>query len=214
MIVAFEGIHGGGKSTLLRKVGQGLSERSIPCVQVGEFPAEFLDGAIERLRARDPLLNLHPTVETSVAQTLLMASLFAFKSSALIDVHDAPDRVVLVDRFRESLRAYQSLMLSGAGVSSVSEASRWIDELLLFIRQPDLVVFVCPPFQVAAERLKSRAHRVGAAEMRFLEALSNRFREQMAQLPPDRVHVAPNLSSIDEQSAEIISAICHRLGAT
>jgi dTMP kinase len=163
MIIAFEGIDGAGKNTVVTALEAELIAREIPVARLS-FPRYETS-----VHAQLASAALHGDMGDLVDSAYGMATLFALdraEVAAELSGFDEDGYVVLLDRWVASNAAYSAARLSqdavsGAGPGSESsEVVAWVDDLeftQLGIPVPDLQVLVDVPDQVSAERVAVRA---------------------------------------------------------
>ncbi|WP_436794773.1 dTMP kinase [Actinospongicola halichondriae] len=190
--VAFEGGEAVGKSTQARR----LAER-LDAVRTFE-PGATTAGATIRSIFLDPATgDLDPRTEA-----LLMAADRAEHVASEIEPALAGGRHVVTDRYLYSSVAYQA---HGRGLdpTEVRDLSLWATGGL----QPDLVVFLDLPVEVARARVHDVApDRLEAEEVEFHERVRAGFRIQ-ADADPDRWLVIDASLSADEIEAQIWKAV-------
>lgn len=159
MIIAFEGIDGAGKNTVVTALEAELIAREIPVARLA-FPRYETS-----VHAQLASAALHGGMGDLVDSAYGMATLFALdraEVAAELTGFDEDGYVVLLDRWVASNAAYSAARLSqdaSAGGES-SEVVAWVDDLeftQLGIPVPDLQVLVNVPDSVTAGRVAARA---------------------------------------------------------
>jgi dTMP kinase len=193
--VAFEGGEASGKSTQAAALADALG------AVLTREPGGTAVG--ERIRAvlLDPATgDLDPRTEA-----LLMAAARAEHVATVIGPALAAGRDVVCDRFSGSSVAYQGYG-RGLAPGEVASLSSWASAGL----EPDLVVLLDVPAEVAAARLGGEHDRLEAAGEAFHASVAVGFRAQAAAAP-ERWLVLDGNRPIADLAAEIASAVLDRL---
>ena len=153
------------------------------------------------------LLEPHPSGETwcAEAELLLFYADRAQHLESVIRPSLAQAKIVLLDRFEDSTRAYQ-------GASGVAEASLdRLNDLVLRGLKPHLTVMLDMDPEVSLQRVEVRNLSYGAefsetrfdqAELEFHRRVRNRFLA-IAQSQPNRVALIPARDPADQVEASI-----------
>ncbi|WKD57034.1 Thymidylate kinase [Corynebacterium capitovis DSM 44611] len=146
MIIAVEGIDGAGKNTLVRAVAERLAAETLA------FPRYEVSAPAQLARAA-----LNGMMGDLADSAYGMASLFALDragAKSLLDAYvDAPDTLLILDRYVASNAAYTSARTGD------DAAVRWVAELefsTLGLPTPDLQILVDTPPEQARERAQRR----------------------------------------------------------
>jgi dTMP kinase len=197
VLVAFEGIDGSGKSTLIRRVAQQLRLSKVDIVVTAEPTTTPLGRLVRRgIQERfDPLLQ---------------AGLF-LTDRALHALQLAPDllsdRVVLTDRYADSTTAYQAVALDGRVPQPLENLHRV--QRAIFPR-PDLVILLDLPPEAALRRIRGRRVKEQYERQRFLARVRANYRK-LARQDPDRWLVLDAQRPVAELAREVVGAIESRL---
>ena len=202
VFITIEGVEGSGKSTQLLRLSERLRHLGVPLVVSKEPGGTALGRELRRL-----LLEPHPSGEAwcAEAELLLFYADRAQHLHALIRPSLEAGKVVLVDRFEDSTRAYQ-------GASGVPEAALdRLSELVLRRLRPHLTVLLDMDPEASLQRVEVRNLAYGAefAETRFDQAaleFHRRVRARflaLAQAEPNRVAVVPARDPVDQVEAAI-----------
>jgi len=202
VFITIEGVEGSGKSTQLLRLSERLRHLELPLVVSKEPGGTALGRELRRL-----LLERHTSGERWCAESelLLFYADRAQHLETVIRPSLAEGKVVLVDRFEDSTRAYQ-------GASGVAESSMdRLNELVLRGLKPHLTVMLDMDPEVSLQRVEVRNLALGAefAETRFDEAelefhrrVRNRFLA-IAQNHANRVALIPARDPVDQVEAAI-----------
>lgn len=193
--IAFEGGEGSGKSTQARLLADRL----------GALLTREPGGTSLGEQVRSLLLD-HATGDVSPrTEALLMAAARAEHVATVIEPVLASGRHVVTDRFSASSVAYQGY---GRGLppAEIAELSAWASAGL----EPDLVVLLEVPAEVAAERLGGVHDRLEAAGSDFHRAVGAGFRA-IAEGDPDRWVVFDGTLPVDHLAELVATAVIDRL---
>jgi dTMP kinase len=206
VLITIEGVEGSGKSTQLLRLSERLRHLEVPLVVTKEPGGTSLGRELRRL-----LLEPHASGETWCpdAELLLFYADRAQHLQTVIRPALEAGKVVLVDRFEDSTRAYQ-------GASGVSEAALdRLSELVLRRLKPHLTVLLDMDPEVSLQRVEVRNLAYGAefAETRFDQAaldfhrrVRNRFLA-IAHAEPNRVALVPARDPVDQVASAIWSRV-------
>ena len=202
VFITMEGVEGSGKSTQLLRLSEHLRRLGLPVVVSKEPGGTALGRELRRL-----LLERHASGETwcSEAELLLFYADRAQHLEAVIRPSLAEGKIVLVDRFEDSTRAYQ-------GASGVAESSLdRLNELVLRGLRPHLTVMLDMDPEISLQRVEVRNLALGGefaetrfdgAELEFHRRVRNRFLA-IAQNHPNRVVLIPARHPADQVEAAI-----------
>jgi dTMP kinase len=202
VFITIEGVEGSGKSTQLLRLSERLRHLGLPLVVSKEPGGTVLGRELRRL-----LLERHASGEAwcAEAELLLFYADRAQHLETLIRPALAEGKVVLVDRFEDSTRAYQ-------GASGVAESSMdRLNELILRGLKPHLTVMLDMDPEASLQRVEVRNQVLGAefaetrfdaAELEFHRRVRKRFLA-IAQNHPNRVALIPARDLVDQVEASI-----------
>lgn len=202
VFITIEGVEGSGKSTQVLRLSERLRRLGLPLVVSKEPGGTALGRELRRL-----LLERHPSGETwcAEAELLLFYADRAQHLESVIRPSLAEGKVVLLDRFEDSTRAYQ-------GASGVAEASLdRLNDLVLRGLKPHLTVVLDMDPEVSLQRVEVRNLSMGAefaetrfdgAELDFHRRVRNRFLA-IAQNHPNRVALIPARDPVEQVEAVI-----------
>ena len=202
VFITIEGVEGSGKSTQLLHLSERLRHLGLPVVVTKEPGGTALGRELRRL-----LLERHNSGETwcAEAELLLFYADRAQHLETVIRPALAEGKIVLVDRFEDSTRAYQ-------GASGVAEGSLdRLSDLVLRGLKPHLTVMLDMDPEVSLQRVEVRNLSLGGefAETRFDEAeldFHRRVRSRfliIAQNHPNRVALIPARDPVEQVEATI-----------
>ena len=202
VFITIEGVEGSGKSTQLLRLSERLRHLGLPLVVSKEPGGTALGRELRRL-----LLERHTSGETwcAEAELLLFYADRAQHLETVIRPALAAGKVVLVDRFEDSTRAYQ-------GASGVPESALdRLSELVLRGLRPHLTVLLDMDPEVSLQRVEVRNLALGGefaetrfdqAELDFHRRVRNRFLV-IAQNHPNRVALIPARNPVDQVAASV-----------
>ena len=188
--LALEGGEATGKTTQARLLAERLGAlltREPGGTEVGERVRELV---------LDPALPV-----SSRTEALLMAAARAQHVAQVIEPTLAAGRTVVTDRFTASSLAYQG---AGRGLEMAEVAA--LSAFATAGLQPELVILLELPLDVAAARLSSEPDRLEMEGAPFHARVAAGFR-QLAAADPTRWVVVPATGSIDEVAARIWAAV-------
>ena len=201
LLITMEGVEGSGKSTQIQRLADRLGRAGVP-VAVSKEPG----GTVLGQSIRALLLEPHPSGETWAPKAELM--LFYADRAQHVATFIRPmleqGKVVLLDRFEDSTRAYQ-------GAQGISDGLLdRMAEVVLGRMKPTLtlVLDVDPAESMVRVRVRNSADEA-FRETRFDEetlAFHRRVRSRfliIAQKEPQRVAVIPARESADKVEAAV-----------
>ena len=166
MIIAFEGIDGAGKNTLVTALEAELLARELPVARVS-FP-RYEDSVHAQLAQRALTGKMGDLIDSVHGMATLFALDRAEVAEQLEDL-DADGYIVLMDRFVASNAAYSAARLADEATDGAEPAQHpvveWVRSLEvdgLGSPVPDLQVLVDASAEVAGERAKSREQQDAA----------------------------------------------------
>jgi len=197
VFITIEGVEGSGKSTQIQRLAEHLQALGLPAV----FSKEPGGTALGR-ELRALLLSPHASGEKWCpdAELLLFYADRSQHVANLIRPALQAGKIVVVDRFEDSSRAYQ-------GASGVDEKSlTQLRELVLGDFRPDLTLILDMDPEASLRRVATRNAALGATftETRFdgeAMAFHRRVRERfqiIAAQEPDRVKLVPAEAEADQ----------------
>jgi thymidylate kinase len=122
MLVALEGIAGAGKTTLLKE----LSSRLKKVHFVDEFCDDYINGYIDYLIKRDPYLRLPSPSETPLSQAIILMGGLIYKYETKIKPYLRGRNIVIVDRYKDSIYAYQLETAYMQGIRDRGSIHQWL----------------------------------------------------------------------------------------
>jgi thymidylate kinase len=165
LLISFEGLDGVGKTTLSKATAVALVNRGENVKYVEEFPKAFLDGYIDRLAAEDPLLDFAPGHNSAVSQTLVLLAAHANKYETEIRRALLCGTTVLVDRYTDSVCAYQLPLLMESGISE-AEAYKWLAGCASILPAPDAIIYVEADPDIISARIARTSRLADATFLR------------------------------------------------
>lgn len=202
VFITIEGIEGSGKSTQLLRLSERLRRLGLPLVVSKEPGGTSLGRELRRL-----LLERHASGETWCpdAELLLFYADRAQHLETVIRPAIAEGKVLVVDRFEDSTRAYQ-------GASGVAESALdRLNDMVLRGLKPHLTVLLDLDPEASLQRVEVRNLSMGAefsetrfdeAELEFHRRVRTRFLA-IAQNHPNRVALIPARDPADLVEAAI-----------
>ena len=201
VFITIEGVEGSGKSTQLLRLSERLRHLGVPLVVSKEPGGTALGRELRRL-----LLEPHPSGEAwcPEAELLLFYADRAQHLKELVRPALEGGKVVLIDRFEDSTRAYQ-------GASGVSEdALNRLSDLVLQRLRPHLTILLDMDPEQSLQRVEVRnlalegfnETRFDESDLEFHRRVRQRFL-QIAKNEPQRSAVVPARDPVDQVEAAI-----------
>lgn len=205
LFITIEGVEGSGKSTQLERLSEHLDRLGLPRVVSREPGGTALGRELRRL-----LLEPHPSGETWCpdAELLLFYADRAQHLQGVIRPALEAGKIVLLDRFEDSTRAYQ-------GASGVADSAMdRLGELVLRRLKPHLTLLLDLEPEEGLVRVAARNDAHGAftetrydqAALDFHRRVRSRFLA-LAQAEPHRIAVISARDSADQVEATIWSRV-------
>ena len=211
LLITMEGVEGSGKSTQIHRLADRLRSCGVP-LELSKEPG----GTPLCLELRALLLEPHPTGETWAAQAELLL-FYADRAQHLARfIRPALEagKVVLLDRFDDSTRAYQ-------GAQGIPEAMLdCLSELVLGSRKPDLTLLLDldPAASLVRVEVRNglaegfRETRFDGEALAFHREVRRRFLA-IALQEPHRVAVIPAQLDADAVAAAVWARVAPALAA-
>ena len=190
-LVVFEGGEGSGKST----------QAALLAARLGAVLTHEPGGTAIGVRIRAVVLD--PTVGRALdvrAEALLMAADRAQHVAEVIRPALSAGRDVVCDRFTGSTLAYQGYG-RGLSMDELSWLSAWATGGL----EPDVVILLDVPSEVAVSRMKRQPDRMEAAGDEFHRRVVQGYRA-LAASDPGRWRVVDGSGSVEEVEALVVKA--------
>lgn len=196
MLVAFEGIDGSGKSTVMKNVAAALRQDGLR-VHVTQEPTGTWLGQV---------------VRKSISSKLDPLSLaFLFLSDRAQHVRALASRsedVALTDRYCDSTTAYQAAALSDRMPHALDYFRSLQDALF---PRPDLAVLLDIPAEVGLARIANRAKKEPFEKIRFLRRVRSNY---LRLARGHRLIVVDATASIEDVTSKVLTLIRTSLPAT
>jgi dTMP kinase len=202
VFITMEGVEGSGKSTQLLRLSERLRRMGLPLSVSKEPGGTALGRELRRL-----LLTPHASGEAWAPEAELLL-FYADRAQHLREVIRPGlecGKIVIVDRFEDSTRAYQ-------GASGVSEdALNRLSEVVLHRTKPNLTILLDMDPELSLQRVEVRNLALGdefhetrfdQAALEFHRKVRQRFL-MIAKQEPNRVVVVPARDPADQVEAAI-----------
>ena len=168
--ITFEGIEGCGKTVQARRLGEELSERSIPHVLTREPGGTDFGRTLRRILLSDDGVEREP-----VAELLLYLADRCQHLSQVINPALARGDWVISDRYHDATLAYQGHARS-LGMERIDALARDID-----IRMPDVTLWIDVKIELALHRARSRNVDEGESHLGRFEAETKSFHRRVRE---------------------------------
>ena len=173
IFLAFEGLDGSGKSSLMRQLENHLVQKHIEFIHTREPGGTWLGDQLRQLILQKPEQNQQaPTARTEL---LMYEASRAQHVDCVIQPALKAGQWVLCDRFTASSLAFQA---SGRAISA--ENVRWLNDFATDFLKPHLNVLLDLSVQESRERRQSRQQAVGLLEDR-IEAEADSFHQKVRE---------------------------------
>ena len=168
--ITFEGIEGCGKTVQARRLGEELSERSIPHVLTREPGGTDFGRTLRRILLSEDGVEREP-----VAELLLYLADRCQHLSQVINPALARGDWVISDRYHDATLAYQGHARS-LGMERIDALARDID-----IRMPDVTLWIDVEIELALHRARSRNVDEGESHLGRFEAETKSFHRRVRE---------------------------------
>ncbi len=197
--LAFEGLDGAGKSTLIQGLKRELDGRGYTSIMTREPGGTALGDAIREL-----LLRVDGETPVPRAEALLYQAIRAQHVEVLIKPSLAAGRWVLSDRFAASSLAFQS---GGRDISA--EEINWLNRFSTGGLEPSLYILLDLPVDESLRRLSARAQDKDRFELEnreFHERVRSTYL-QLAKAHPERWLVLNAMESPKQLLSRVVSEL-------
>jgi dTMP kinase len=212
-LISFEGLDAVGKTTLANGLFNYLT--NVSSVPVKIFP-EFSDSAIgelliELIRQYN-FVKLDPTVNTPLAETLLLIADLCVKSEFMESSNKQPP-IIIADRFFDSLIAYQvPRILRNNPNLDKGDITKWLTDFaepILF--KPNITFLIDLPMDVISSRVRSRdSYQLNIENIKFFEQAYSIFVTLMKK-DSQRFYQIDGNRNANDILLEIIHVVSQRL---
>jgi dTMP kinase len=172
--ITFEGIHGAGKSTVLRATAKSLEAIGFPSITVIDQQGTVIGKRLRRI-------NLD-IVKDPIVEALLIAAIRRENVIEVIRPNVTNGKIVLAERFNDALFSFQG---AGRGLKMT-----FLKELAINIQEdlvPDLTILLDLEPKIALARLKVK-HRIENEHLEFHEKVREGYLA-IARGNPQRIKV-------------------------
>lgn len=176
-LVAFEGIDGSGKSSLIQTIADVLTQKHIPVVLTKEPGGSLLGKTLRTLLQEQPVPIDHK------AEFLLFAADRAQHVQEIIKPARVQGKIILSDRLADSSVIYQGYG-RGLDIHMINTVNSWALDGI----RPDLTIYVYIDAQTATDRIIERGKELTAFE-KEAEAFFNKLIMGYTELYKDRTDV-------------------------
>jgi thymidylate kinase len=181
-IIAFEGIDGTGKSSLVSDLSEALRSVGQQTTLVPEFDTDFYGGFILDRMAVDPSLSPCDGLDSPVAQSLVLAASHVFNFEKMMASVRMDDTVTLMDRSILSFLCYQGALCS------TSDQRATLENLWTLVKpftvKPSVVVYCSCGIEEIMRRLERRGDPSLEGFDGFLTRVAQEYERRLLQLGP------------------------------
>ncbi|HEV3312772.1 MAG TPA: dTMP kinase [Chloroflexota bacterium] len=198
MFIVFEGADGAGKSTQVKLLTEGLTERGIDTIAVREPGGTPAGEAVREIMfGREPPLPMRP-----LTWAFLMNAARAELVAEVVAPALRQGCVVIADRYWYSTMAYQ-----GAGDGVDADVIRRLSRIATTGLEPDLVILFDVPAAEAMERKRSGSRDVlDRRPLDYHERVVQAYRG-LAARDPDRWHVLDGLEPPEALAQAVLEEV-------
>lgn len=194
--INIEGTDAVGKTSLVKALSQKLSVvyPEIKTVIMPEFSSSPIGVAIQAIIKEKAFFSLSDDAKSPIAETLvLVGDYLSLLENRTIDTA----RILVTDRGRLSFLVYQGIRLA-AKYGNITEWQKWIRDITMFLREPDLTICVISSMETIETRLKERGDTVTNSGLEFIENVQRLFVNQMRYISKDKGLVLENNGTFPE----------------
>ncbi|MGN8648206.1 dTMP kinase [Gracilibacillus sp. HCP3S3_G5_1] len=202
VFITFEGGEGAGKSTILTRLAQRLTEEGYQVIKTRE------PGGIPIAeRIRDIILDTKNTMMDARTEALLYAAARRQHLVEKVEPALAEGKIVLCDRFVDSSLAYQGAA-RGLGVEEVFQ----INQFAIAGQMPDLTLFFDIKPEEGLKRINKNAereqNRLDLESLAFHQQVYEAYQQLLEKFPDriERIDAKFDIIEVEEQSYKKIKA--------
>lgn len=202
VFITFEGGEGAGKSTILTRLAQRLTEEGYQVIKTRE------PGGIPIAeRIRDIILDTNNTMMDARTEALLYAAARRQHLVEKVEPALAEGKIVLCDRFVDSSLAYQGAA-RGLGVEEVFQ----INQFAIAGQMPDLTLFFDIKPEEGLKRINKNAereqNRLDLESLAFHQQVYEAYQQLLEKFPDriERIDAKFDIIEVEEQSYKKIKA--------
>lgn len=207
--INIEGTDAVGKTSLVKALSQKLSViyPEIKTVTMPEFSGSPIGVAIQAIIKEKTFFSLSDDVKSPIAETLVLAGDYL---SLLENRTKDTAQILITDRGKLSFLVYQGIRLA-AEYGDITGWQKWIRDITMFLREPDLTICLISTMEVIETRLKERGDAVTNSGLEFIENAQKLFADQIRSVPEDRGLILENNSTFLELLNETTTVVTKRI---
>ncbi|WP_331460463.1 dTMP kinase [Gracilibacillus suaedae] len=206
MFITFEGGEGAGKTTIINRLAQRLTEEGFQVIQTRE------PGGIPIAeRIRDIILDTKNTMMDARTEALLYAAARRQHLVEIVEPALKEDKIVLCDRFVDSSLAYQGAA-RGLGVEEVFQ----INQFAIADQMPDLTLFFDIHPEEGLKRINKNVereqNRLDLESLSFHQKVYEAYQQLLTKFPDriERIDANFDIIEVEEQSYKKVKAYLSR----
>lgn len=191
MLVAFEGIDGSGKSTVMKKVASALRKEGVRVRLTQEPTGTWLGQTVRR-------------AISSKIDPLSLAFLFlSDRAQHVREIASSRAEVVFTDRYRDSTTAYQAVALSDRLPDALEHFTRLQDSLF---PAPDVAILLDIPAEVGVSRIAGRTKKEPFEKIQFLRRVRSNYLRLAKENRLIVVDARPTVDEVVEKVLRVLRA--------
>ncbi len=206
VFITFEGGEGAGKTTIINRLAQRLTEEGFQVIQTRE------PGGIPIAeRIRDIILDTKNTMMDARTEALLYAAARRQHLVEIVEPALKEDKIVLCDRFVDSSLAYQGAA-RGLGVEEVFQ----INQFAIADQMPDLTLFFDIHPEEGLKRINKNVereqNRLDLESLSFHQKVYEAYQQLLTKFPDriERIDANFDIIEVEEQSYKKVKAYLSR----
>ncbi len=210
--ISLEGTACSGKSSLVAKLASLLTAAGKDVMEVEEFSSRYLDGyLLSLLNNEDTLIKLDKQIPTPIALAFVLAGECAFTYEAQIRAALEKDRIVLSERYTDSLYGYETPLLCARYPGmEITDVFRWLDDCLRLLPKPELSIYLTAPQEVLVSRRAARGRHTSREETLFLREVERCYDLQWHR-ERNRIVKFNNIDDIETAASHLLKVVLDRL---
>lgn len=193
MLVAFEGIDGSGKSTVMKKVAARLRKDGVRVRITQEPTGTWLGQAVRR------------AISSKIDPMALAFLFLSDRAQHVRDIAGSQEEIVVTDRYRDSTTAYQAVALADRVPDALAYFTRLQDSLF---PAPDLAILLDIPAEVGVARIAGRTKKEPFEKIQFLRRVRSNY---LKLATGNRLIVVDAQPTVDEVVEKVLRLIRSRI---
>ena len=193
MLVAFEGIDGSGKSTVMKKVAAKLRKDGLRVRLTQEPTGTWLGQEVRR------------AISSKIDPMALAFLFLSDRAQHVRDIAEGDEDLVLTDRYRDSTSAYQAVALAQRVPDALAYFTRLQDSLF---PAPDIGILLDIPAEVGVARIAGRTKKEPFEKIQFLRGVRSNY---LRLAKENRLIVVDATPTVDEVVEKVLGVVRSRI---